>query len=280
MEDNKSVIYITTIGLANHFPYSEDEKNVDSQQVKICDEEALNRNPFIRTYDGKPFVINNCYIEHPFNKNIYILLDDANKVEAIIQKDRDNQIEKIVGMLGATYYRCKLHTTKYKYSRLKAELKARFGLFRSKVNAEFNEETNEESDYSFDTSFTKGGNPDVDRAKTYLIENHLENDIELNRLIEDRDSKIMGEGHIVKTQKYSFDYTQDLMKSLEAAMSLSKVKCFKVDANIETQTKIRVSKKLSLNLYYDGAEKEEKAKDLENVKNGIMSQKKFDEKWN
>lgn len=278
--ENKPVIFVTTIGKADNFRYTKD-KNVVDPLVAIISEDRLNKNSSITTYDGKGFLEGFCYIEHPFKKGVFLLLDDVHQIEANIQKDRDAQIAKIAGMLGATYYRCHLHTIKYTFSRWRAELKARVGLFKGKANAEFKEESEEDSKYDLNISFKEGGKPDVERAREYLFENHLEKDQELIDLIEFRDKKTMGgEGHIINKRTFSFDYTQNLNQSLEAAMSLSKVKVFKVDGRIETQTKMRISKKISLELYFDGEEKNEKEKDEEKVEKGIMTQDAFNEKWN
>lgn len=277
--ENKPVIFVTSIGKADNFPYTEDRKVVDPL-VAIISDDRLNKNPSITTYDERKFINGCCYIEHPFKKGVYLLLDDTNKVEDIIQRDRNAQITKVVGMLGATYYRCKLHTIKYSFSRLRAELKARIGLFKGKANAEFKEESKEDSKSDLSIAFTEGGNPNVERARGYLIENQLEKDQELIDLIYCRDPITMGGiGHIIKKKTFIFDYTQNLNQSLEAAMSLSKVKVFKVDGKIVAQTKTRISKKITLELYFDGEEKIEKAEDEKNLSQGIMTPKDFAEKW-
>ena len=119
----------------------------------------------------------------------------------------------------------------------------------------------EDSKYKLNINFKEGGEPNVERAREYLLDNHLEKDFELKDLIDFRDPKTMGgEGHIINKRTFTFDYTQDLIQSLEAAMSLSKVKAFKVDGKIEAQTQTRTSKIISLELYFDGVEKIEKKK--------------------
>ena len=113
-----------------------------------------------------------------------------------------------------------------------------------------------------------------------MIENQLEKDQELIDLIDCRDPITMGGiGHIIKKKTFIFDYTQNLNQSLEAAMSLSKVKVFKVDGKIVAQTKTRISKKITLELYFDGEEKIEKAEDEKNLSQGIMTPEDFAEKW-
>lgn len=278
--ENKPVIFVTSIGKADDFRFTEDRKVVDPL-VAIISDDRLNKNPSITTYDGREFIKGCCYIEHPFKKGVYLLLDDTNKVEGIIQRDRDAQITKVVGMLGATFYRCKLHTIKYSFSTWRAVLKSKIGLFKGNTNAEFKEESEEDSKYDLSIGFTEGGKPNVKRAREYLFENHLEKDQELIDLIDCRDQITMGgKGHIINKKTFIFDYTQNLNQSLEAAMSLSKVKVFKVDGKIEAQTKTRISKKIILELYFDGAERIEKEEDEKKLSQGIITQEAFAEKWN
>lgn len=153
-KDYKSVIFVTTPGIANQFPYSPQSKHINMQQITICDEEELNNSGLIRSYDGK-FIEDNYYIEHPFMKGTYIMLDNVSDLETNIKKDRDEQISQIVGILGATYCRSYLCETEYENKKIWGKLVGNRGLFRGNGSVEAKEENDKRKKYHLNTLLLK-----------------------------------------------------------------------------------------------------------------------------
>lgn len=225
------VIYLSSTGVADQFPYSK-EKNKIGHDVSVMDVSTAKEIGLV-TYDGRPFVVDNCYIEHPFRSGVYFLFNDSRTIERNIQNDRDEQIATFLGILGCRDYVCTQHTIHYKKNKVKAFLKGRFGLYKGKANSEYNREEEQHEEYQFSTSFP-GTEPNIENAKKWLEDNNLSADTELNQLLDARNPELMG-GNIIGWKQKKFDYSSRLIQTLDAAADISKVKVFKVDATFNQE---------------------------------------------